>query len=336
MAIQGRRFCEIHQNCVRSLKETSPSPLTKPRLLDIGIHGCVYQPPIPCLYLTEYNRRHQNDTMKLMHQSDTVMEEEISEAVRNFDPKGHYFVPLMADFCTVNSHVPETQLCPRYHHSEDKSQFRGYFVRHRGRTLQSYITTDLKILWQWIIHLLRGIKFLHSHGIVHMGITIDHIIIDLEGSKLTNFGNARFIDDHNSQFTYDSRHPLFFSAAAEDATLTQLYQDYEELASLFSRSYVHDTETDIISDTFDDARELEYFDSVIEPNIRKVDIYMLFDTIRSIVPSFSGLPIHTSLRKYLIELINRCTDINYHLQYNVDKALTFIRDNNIENLVHDV
>ena len=73
-----------------------------PKKIGSGTYGCVYRPVIPCKYLRKYNTTEDDDVMKVMHVANASNEEEVSEVIRDIDPKNQYFLPLKGPKCSVD------------------------------------------------------------------------------------------------------------------------------------------------------------------------------------------------------------------------------------------
>jgi len=68
-----------------------------PENIGSGAYGCVYRPVIPCKYLKKYNLTKSDDVMKVMYVNNAITEEEVSEVIRDIDPKKPVFLTIKRD-----------------------------------------------------------------------------------------------------------------------------------------------------------------------------------------------------------------------------------------------
>lgn len=279
------------------------------KLLGTGTYGCVYKPPISCKYLKKFDKKHENDVMKVVDTTieANILELEISEIIRDIDPKNNYFISFSGDGCLLDDD-DELKSCKAYKNAKKLIYIKGYYVKHGGVSLHSYLKNmhkddiSVNILFEWIIHLTKGLKLLHDNNIVHLDIKTDNIVIDKDGNpKFIDFGLSKFASEiQKSDTCYYSLYPLFYTAQC--AKIEKLYEEYEPLVIFFDKNYKRGTKTDLILKLFNKANKFskKYFNNAIKSDnfylkpkiipkfnekagIFKVDVYMLMHMINDYI-----------------------------------------------------
>ncbi len=323
----------------KSQKSKPKQNLIGGALLGAGTYGCVYKAPLKCAYRPDLNERYKNDVMKVTnpHEVDNFTEEEISSFIRMLDPLYMYFIPMEGYHCTLNLKTPqnvaELAQCPSYVNSPDnkKKGFRGYFMKYGGPTLADYLTlntVNLPILWTWIVEGVRGLSLLSAVGIVHGDIKSNNCVIHEGRLKLIDFGLA-FLPKYDYVYlNYYTIYPFWYSVYFTN-DLGALYRDYEASARSLIPSYQRGSPNDVIGLIFTQAKAQPqlYLDTIIKPNIAKLDLYCFFNMFGQIIGARAGQrsdPQSEAFLAVILDLIRKNTHIDPVVQIDIKKNFELI------------
>ncbi len=216
-------------------------------MLGEGTAGCVYKPPLECQYNLNSGSHRKDMVMKIVNpcqgfdfdledDSDNYVfsEDEISKILLIIDPDNQYFIPLNGDYCTLKqstSNLQQLQKCNIYNTSTHQRQFRGYFMKDGGLSLEDYIDShtgrmDIDIFLNWAINIAKALSILHKHYIYHGDIGMNNIVIDHNMAKLIDFGYTKIVpNDHE----YILEHKKYENNDISSFYLTfnGLYQQYQ-------------------------------------------------------------------------------------------------------------
>lgn len=275
--------------------------------------------------------------MKVANAVDSLLEEELSDFIRDLDPNGRYFLPLKGPKCIVDpKHLSS---CGPYQSTDPVNQplYRGYLVQYGGPTLAKTVDQTpptLQIAFKWLEHLVKGLTLLHHNRVVHMDIKSANVVIHNGLPKLIDFGLSNFIN-HTSTYDvtgYYELYPAFYTVmnVGVDTDLEQVYYDHEHLAQQYDKYYVKGGPNDYIAKLYSMRHKKvgQYFETVVKPNLTKVDVFMLFSMFYyEILERFRDklMAENETLYKHLDLLTKRCRDIHYQDQYNIDDVNEYLR-----------
>jgi len=346
-----KRYCWQHQTC--NIKKRKKNNILKYNaLIGTGTYGCVFKPPLKCRYQKDFDTTYSGDIMKLMRENVMALdEEEVSRVVRKADPHSNYFLPLVGNKCLIDTEkeVDEIKKCNRYDRDTDKSLYRGFFIKYGGVTLYDYIYNNpnkalinINNMWNIMHHLIKGLNLLQKLGIMHLDIKINNIVVDNNNvPKFIDFGFATFVDSFEyvnaKKGVYYQIYPLFYSVLQANS-IKQLYDTYEQnlidVDAYFKQPFVKNSHTDFVKIYYDkagftNAKNFEYFNAVVKPNLFKMDINSLFDMFYQYIIKNTNVDFgYQNMDLYLriFRLIMYCIHPNVDEQYDMNRILLYIKN----------
>lgn len=251
-------------------------------LIGEGTYGSVYRPPLQCKQ-KRIDDKYGNDNyvMKVSTEDSIKPERNIAKILHKIDPTSKYFIYIIP-IKKVNLNVNIYKIGSHVVKYNPNSDYYGYYMKYGGLTLKQYINENRNIItvdliWSWLCKLIEALHILYDHNILHLDIKCANIVVDQNREiRLIDFGLSNILTEnvkHNKNILVDqfySIYPLFYNV---------LYSSYSELNLIYDCLFSKNTKKNLrklikkLTDEIDDV-EL-YMDTILMPNIHKIDIYCL-------------------------------------------------------------
>lgn len=188
-------------------KETSPSYLTRVRLMDQGTFGCIYRPEIECGTGSAGDYAYVSKVQKMTR---TIQNEiEIGNIVKQIPHYMFWYSPLLntcpISFSTLKKYEEEGESCNALKAESNpasKPQFISSKIRYAGKYIIDYLDTlppdiYVKKVITTYAYLDAAITRLYQHGIIHNDIKENNVLYDLynHSPNIIDFGISYKISD---------------------------------------------------------------------------------------------------------------------------------------------
>ncbi len=303
------------------------------QLIGQGTFGCVYRQPLKCQNNLPLDIKYRHDVMKVSEKDNVTNELYYGLQIRKLDPQMQYFLPLTGDQCDIQPSEHDLEKCRVYQKSNNKTNFRGYFLPTGGHTLDYYVDHNLITidqLWTWIDHLFKGLELLQSIYIVHNDIKFNNIVINAEGQiRLIDFGLA-FATTDNIPFYHSHWYPMFIQMIKTTHNLDYFYHEFENLAKFDTPDYIKGSSNDIILNLYQHSKkQTSYINNVVLPHIYQIDSYRLCECFNDEIINYKNnhdifMMQNPTLMTGIIELINANTNLDPSLCWDVQSSRQFI------------
>jgi serine/threonine protein kinase len=164
-----------------------------------GTYGCTFSPPPQCtshkeVLISEIKKQKDKLAKVFQKQASSTIEWDVAKRLKSVDPKQQYF---LFPFAKCQTSLAELTKDPQFHHCSYKNkklkQYPMVIMKKGGTPLDSYMAyhkVSVQEFAKIILQVLKGIKMLNQHNLIHHDLKFDNILYNAstDETRIIDFG----------------------------------------------------------------------------------------------------------------------------------------------------